>query len=383
QRRQAARRTAGRCGGRPGRPYRQAEKASVEARPASGQADACGARGRPRTLSHAGIPGRTPADLALAHPLCGGDSSAGAAAAPRRRARDWCCLRGRSRTHAEPDRQRRAPRRAARKLRPDSAAGQGAARQSRPPRCGAALAAAACDRARCGQDVVARPSLSREVGGSGLRGAVERAAAVIVGTAGHIDHGKTTLVHALTGVDTDRLKEEKARGLSIELGYAYKPLDNGEVLGFVDVPGHERLVRTMAAGACGIDFALLVVAADDGVMPQTLEHLAILDLLGISRGAVALTKIDRVDSRRLCQVEAQLGAVLSGTALQGARIFPLNAAADDPDNLHNNRETAAICRHLQESAACTPPHPDDGLFRLAVDRVFTLPGHGHRKSVVS
>ena len=199
---------------------------------------------------------------------------------------------------------------------------------------------------------------------------------MIVGTAGHIDHGKTTLVHALTGVDTDRLKEEKARGLSIELGYAYKPLDNGEVLGFVDVPGHERLVRTMAAGACGIDFALLVVAADDGVMPQTLEHLAILDLLGISRGAVALTKIDRVDSRRLCQVEAQLGAVLSGTALQGARIFPLNAAADDPDNLHNNRETAALWRHLQEAAACTPPHPDDGLFRLAVDRVFTLPGHG-------
>ena len=113
---------------------------------------------------------------------------------------------------------------------------------------------------------------------------------MIVGTAGHIDHGKTTLVRALTGVDTDRLKEEKARGISIELGYAYTPLSNGDVLGFIDVPGHERLVHTMVAGACGIDFALLVVAADDGVMPQTREHLAILELLGISRGAVALTQ---------------------------------------------------------------------------------------------
>ena len=99
-------------------------------------------------------------------------------------------------------------------------------------------------------------------------------------------------------MDTDRLKEEKARGISIELGYAYTPLDNGDVLGYVDVPGHERLVHTMAAGACGIDFALLVVAADDGVMPQTREHLAILELLGMSRGAVALTKIDRVDCQR-------------------------------------------------------------------------------------
>ncbi len=122
-----------------------------------------------------------------------------------------------------------------------------------------------------------------------------RAASMIVGTAGHIDHGKTTLVRALTGVDTDRLKEEKERGISIELGYAYTPLSNGDVLGFIDVPGHERLVHTMVAGACGIDFALLVVAADDGVMPQTREHLAILELLGVSRGAVALSKIDRVD----------------------------------------------------------------------------------------
>ena len=120
---------------------------------------------------------------------------------------------------------------------------------------------------------------------------------MIIGTAGHIDHGKTSLVRALTGVDTDRLKEEKARGISIELGYAYTPLPDGEVLGFVDVPGHERLVHTMVAGVGGIDYALLVIAADDGVMPQTREHLAILQLLGILHGAVALTKIDRVDAR--------------------------------------------------------------------------------------
>src|SRR4030081_19667 len=128
---------------------------------------------------------------------------------------------------------------------------------------------------------------------------------MIVGTAGHIDHGKTTLVRALTGGDTDRLKEEKARGISIELGFAYTPLLNGDVLGFVDVPGHERLVHTMAAGACGIDFALLVIAADDGVMPQTREHVAILQLLGVSRGAVAVTKIDRVARQRLGEVDAQ------------------------------------------------------------------------------
>src|SRR5687767_8846809 len=129
---------------------------------------------------------------------------------------------------------------------------------------------------------------------------------MIVGTAGHIDHGKTTLVRALTGVDTDRLKEEQERGISIELGYAYTQLHNGEVLGFVDVPGHERLVHTMVAGACGIDFALLVVASDDGVMPQTREHLAIVELLGISRGAVVLTKVDRVDCQRLREVETEV-----------------------------------------------------------------------------
>jgi len=193
---------------------------------------------------------------------------------------------------------------------------------------------------------------------------------MIVGTAGHIDHGKTSLVRALTGVDTDRLKEEKARGISIELGYAYTPLAGGEVLGFVDVPGHERLVHTMVAGVGGIDFAMLVIAADDGVMPQTREHLAILELLGITRGAIALTKIDRVDEARIREVKAQIAAALAPTALSNARLFPVAARVlDDPG-------VAALRAHLHTIAANWPRRPEDGLFRLAVDRVFTLPGRG-------
>jgi len=193
---------------------------------------------------------------------------------------------------------------------------------------------------------------------------------MIIGTAGHIDHGKTSLVRALTGVDTDRLKEEKARGISIELGYAYTPLAGGEVLGFVDVPGHERLVHTMVAGVGGIDFALLVVAADDGVMPQTREHLAILELLGITQGAVALTKIDRVDDARMHTVKAQIEALLGPTALSKAPLFPLVATALDDSGV------AALRMHLHSRAANWPKHPEDGLFRLGVDRVFTLPGRG-------
>ena len=202
---------------------------------------------------------------------------------------------------------------------------------------------------------------------------------MIVGTAGHIDHGKTTLVRALTGVETDRLKEEKARGISIELGYAYTPIDpgstgsaaeGGEILGFVDVPGHERFVHTMVAGACGIDFALLVIAADDGVMPQTREHLAIVELLGIARGAVALTKIDRVDAARLAQVQAQIAATLAPTALRDAPVFPLDATLPD------DARVIALRDHLHQTAAALPKRRDDGLFRLAVDRVFTLAGLG-------
>jgi selenocysteine-specific elongation factor len=193
---------------------------------------------------------------------------------------------------------------------------------------------------------------------------------MIVGTAGHIDHGKTSLVRALTGVDTDRLKEEKARGISIDLGYAYTPLANGEVLGFVDVPGHERLVHTMIAGTGGIDFALLVVAADDGIMPQTREHLAILGLLGVARGAVALTKIDRVDEPRVREVEAAIRAAIAPTLLCKAPIFALDATAP------GDGAVAALRDHLNAVAQSLPARSADGLFRLAVDRVFTLPGHG-------
>ena len=193
---------------------------------------------------------------------------------------------------------------------------------------------------------------------------------MIIGTAGHIDHGKTSLVRALTGIDTDRLKEEKERGISIQLGYAYAPVSGSEILGFVDVPGHERLVHTMVAGAGGIDFALLVVAADDGVMPQTREHLNILELLGVRSGAVALSKIDRVDQARSLAVAAQIRALLAPTSLHDAPLFTLNAAVtDDPG-------VAALRAHLMSIAANWPMRSEAGLFRLAVDRVFTLPGRG-------
>ena len=191
---------------------------------------------------------------------------------------------------------------------------------------------------------------------------------MIIGTAGHIDHGKTTLVHALTGVDTDRLAAEKLRGISIELGYAYQSLPAGGVLGFVDVPGHERFIHTMLAGAAGIDFALLVVAADDGVMPQTREHLDILDLLGIERGAVALTKIDRVEPERIAEVERDLQRLLAGTALTGTPVFPVSAT--------DGQGIDVLRHHLHQAAQSMPQAKGEGSFRLAVDRSFTLKGAG-------
>ncbi len=193
---------------------------------------------------------------------------------------------------------------------------------------------------------------------------------MIVGTAGHIDHGKTTLVRALTGVDTDRLAEEKARGISIELGYAYAPADDGATLGFIDVPGHERLVHTMLAGACGIDFALLVVAVDDGVMPQTREHVAILDLLGVACGAVALSKADRTDHARQAEVEHEVRLLLAPTRLAGAPLVAVNGT--DPAD----PGVARLARLLRAAATGLPARRADGLFRLAVDRAFTLAGHG-------
>src|SRR5690554_6912377 len=152
---------------------------------------------------------------------------------------------------------------------------------------------------------------------------------MIIGTAGHIDHGKTTLVRALTGVNTDRLKEEQARGMSIELGYAYTPLANDDILGFIDVPGHERLVHTMAAGASKIDFGLLVVAADDSVMPQTREHLAILSMLGVTQGAVAISKADRADDPRLQDVENDIAQLTTGTFLQDMPVFRVSATTPE------------------------------------------------------
>ncbi|GLK80594.1 selenocysteine-specific translation elongation factor [Methylopila turkensis] len=191
---------------------------------------------------------------------------------------------------------------------------------------------------------------------------------MIVGTAGHIDHGKTALVRALTGVETDRLKEEKARGISIDLGFAYSPRADGAVLGFVDVPGHERFVRHMLAGASGIDLVLLVIAADDGPMPQTREHLAIVDLLGVARGIVALTKCDLVDDERRMAAEIEVAALLSGTGLEGAEIVPVSSVTGEG--------VAELSAKLDALRAETPERKSEGRFRLAVDRSFTLQGAG-------
>jgi selenocysteine-specific elongation factor len=191
---------------------------------------------------------------------------------------------------------------------------------------------------------------------------------LIIGTAGHIDHGKTSLVRALTGIDTDRLKEEKARGITIDLGFAYKALGSGRTLGFVDVPGHEKLIRNMLAGATGIDHVMLVIAADDGPMPQTREHLAIVDLLGLSRGVVALTKADLVSEARLAQVRAEIGALLAPTALAAAEVLAVSSVTG-----------AGIDRldaHLAQADGALPAARERGHFRLAVDRSFSLAGIG-------
>ncbi|QDA36602.1 selenocysteine-specific translation elongation factor (plasmid) [Paracoccus liaowanqingii] len=191
---------------------------------------------------------------------------------------------------------------------------------------------------------------------------------MIVGTAGHIDHGKTALVKALTGTDADRLAEEKARGITIDLGFAYADLGGGAVTGFVDVPGHERLIHTMLAGAGGIDLALLVVACDDGVMPQTREHLAILDLLGLPRGLVALTKADLADDARRTQVTAQIRETLAGSALADAPILPVSTVTGEG--------IEALRAALLAAEAETTARAALGPFRLAVDRSFTLQGAG-------
>jgi selenocysteine-specific elongation factor len=192
---------------------------------------------------------------------------------------------------------------------------------------------------------------------------------VIVATAGHIDHGKTRLVKTLTGVDTDRLPEEKARGISIDLGFAYLPLADGRSIGFVDVPGHERFIRNMLAGVCGIDFALMVVAADDGVMPQTLEHLHILDLLNVTRGAAVITKSDRVDAARSAQVAENVRTLLAPTRLNKAPVLAVSAVSGL--GIAELRQLLVSEDAVQAQRQSAGQH-----FRYAIDRVFSVAGSG-------
>lgn len=191
---------------------------------------------------------------------------------------------------------------------------------------------------------------------------------VILGTAGHIDHGKTELIKALTGVDTDRLREEKERGISIELGFARLALPDGTAVGVVDVPGHERFVRTMLAGAAGVDVILMVVAADEGVMPQTREHLDIIDLLGVHSGVVALTKADLVGEEEIQLVREEVEELIAGTALQGAPIIPVSSLTGE--GLED------LVAALGELIRAIDDRSSLGPARLPVDRVFSLAGHG-------
>ncbi|MEW6388461.1 MAG: selenocysteine-specific translation elongation factor [Thermodesulfobacteriota bacterium] len=193
-------------------------------------------------------------------------------------------------------------------------------------------------------------------------------APIILGTAGHIDHGKSSLIKLLTGIDPDRLKEEKLRGITIELGFAYLTLPTGQLLGIVDVPGHERFVRHMVAGASGMDLVALVIAADEGVMPQTREHLEICQLLRVKRGLVVLTKVDLVEPDWLELVEEEVKEALQGTFLEGAPVVLFSAVTGE------GKEN--LLAALGELAAQVPPKPTSGIFRLPVDRVFTIKGFG-------
>jgi selenocysteine-specific elongation factor len=191
---------------------------------------------------------------------------------------------------------------------------------------------------------------------------------IVIGTAGHIDHGKSTLVRALTGIDPDRLKEEKARGLTIDLGFAPLTLPDGRLVGIIDVPGHERFIKNMVAGASGIDLVVLVVAADDGVMPQTREHLSIMGLLGVSRGMIALTKIDAVDAEMVELAEEDVRETVAGTFLEDAPLFRVSAISGE--GLEEFRSA------LFAAAAEIEPRSQEGVFRMPVQRVFSSKGFG-------
>ena len=190
---------------------------------------------------------------------------------------------------------------------------------------------------------------------------------ITLGTAGHIDHGKTALVKFLTGCDTDRLKEEKERGMSIELGFAPCMISNMQV-GIVDVPGHENFIKTMVAGASGMDGVIFVVAADDGIMPQTREHFEILTLLGIKHGIIALTKVDRVDKEHLELVKADITQYFKGTFLEGAPILPVsNITGEGYDPFYFA---------LMDLVKAIKPKSVEGLFRMPVERTFSVKGYG-------
>jgi selenocysteine-specific elongation factor len=191
---------------------------------------------------------------------------------------------------------------------------------------------------------------------------------MIIATAGHIDHGKTLLIRGLTGTNTDCLPEEKKRAMTIDLGFAYLPIKADRSIAFIDVPGHERFIRNMVCGAAGIDFVVFVVAADDGVMPQTREHLAILDLLGVCHGVVALTKVDRVDAARVAAVTAEIDALILPTTLAKAPTFPVSAVS--------GAGMEALQRHIVAAGNAWTPGSPHGQFRLAVDRSFHIKGAG-------
>ncbi len=191
---------------------------------------------------------------------------------------------------------------------------------------------------------------------------------IVLGTAGHIDHGKTSLIKALTGIETDRLKEEKARGITIELGFASMDLPSGQHLGIVDVPGHEKFVKNMVAGATGIDMVAMVIAADEGVMPQTREHMEICTLLGIRHGMVVMTKKDMVDEEWLDLVTEDIRNFVKGTFLEDAPIIPVSSMTGDG--------LPELIKTMDDIAAQIPERTSTGLFRLPVDRVFTMKGFG-------
>lgn len=190
----------------------------------------------------------------------------------------------------------------------------------------------------------------------------------VVGTAGHIDHGKSTLIQALTGIDPDRLEEEKRRGMTIDLGFAYLTLPSGRLVGIVDVPGHARFIRNMLAGVHGLDAVLLVVAADEGVMPQTREHLEIVDLLDVRRGIAVLTKVDLVEPDWLELVTAEVSETLAATSLVGAEILPVSAVT--------GQGLEDLKHRLDALLSTTPARTDRGRPRLPIDRVFTIGGFG-------